>query len=68
MLEPSLNFTKAQLTDHEFAAWLRERGALADCRKSGRSNAWFNADGACVALALYDGAASTFEIHLRTDA
>ena len=47
------------LTDHEFAAWLRERNAVDTFTSEGGSVMWRDNSGKAVAFAIYDNAKCT---------
>lgn len=60
-------FITATFTDHEFARYLRSRGAVDNFKHQGNSCAWRDAAGVVVAVAFYDNASSAREIFIPAD-
>jgi hypothetical protein len=57
-----LGFKRANMTDHEFAAFLRKHDAVERFSHVANSVTWRDAANRAVAVAFYDNAASTHAI------
>ena len=59
-------YEKTNMTDHQFAAWLRKRGATENWYSLLNMNCWFVGRNT-IALAIYDNANSTRNIYIKKD-
>lgn len=53
--------------DHLFAAFLRKHKAIDNYHRTGNGNTWYAPDGQPVALAIYDNAACTYKVYVRSN-
>lgn len=61
-------FDNVDLSDHEFAKWLRDHDAVNNYRRSGKSVSWRRKeDDKVVAVAIYDNSACQRSIWLAKD-